>query len=98
MVSLNQFLTLYMWFPLAGLLFFALLIARFYEKFSGQKTYFRLLLLPIVVFGIWSVRTASNPDDVIGALLSVVAGLPLIVISMRLARLMLRHGNQEKKD
>jgi len=57
--SLNQFLMLYMWFPLAVLLGFLLLIARFYERFSGMRTGFRLFMLVIVLFGAAVVRYAG---------------------------------------
>ncbi len=50
---------LYMWFPLAAFLFLLLLIARFYERFSGEQTFFRFFVFPIVFFGIATVRYAS---------------------------------------
>lgn len=99
MVSLHQFLTLYTWFPLAALLLFILLIARFYEKFSGQKTYFKFFILPIILFGGWAVRAASqSSDDMLVGILAAVGGVPLLLLSIRLADLMLRHSVEEKVD
>jgi len=57
--SLNQVLSLYTWFPLVALLFIYLLIARFYHRFSGVRTYFWLYLIPMVLYGGSAVRYAS---------------------------------------
>lgn len=64
-LSLNQLLALYSWFPLAALLMFTLLIARFYEKFSGQPMYFRAFFIPVILFGMAVVRYASI-DSIVG--------------------------------
>lgn len=92
-VSLNQFLVLYAWFPLAALLLFMMLIARFYEQFSGQRTFFRFFPIPVVLFGAAAVRYASinqTHDDQIGAVLMAAAGLLLIALSGNLYRVMLK--------
>lgn len=91
-VSLHQFLTLYSWFPLAALLLFLLLIARFYARFSGQRTYHWLYLVPMIGAGIVVVRSASAgppADDLILVTTSLVSGLTLTVLVIRLAHLML---------
>jgi hypothetical protein len=91
-LSLNQFLTLFLWFPLAALLFFLLLIARFYQKFSGERTYFRFFLVPVVLFGGAAVRYASIDrvsGDQIGDLFQTVAGAVLIGLCIILYRLMI---------
>jgi hypothetical protein len=91
-VSLHQFLTLYTWFPLAALLLFLLLIARFFARFSGQRTYHWLYLVPIIGSGIVVVRSASAQqpaDDTFLVVTSLVSGVILIVLVIRLARLML---------
>lgn len=90
-VSLNQFLMLFMWFPLASLLLLLLLIARFFEKFSGQRTYFRLYTLVIVLFGAAMVRYASVDrisGDLPGDVLMGTAGVLLALLSLHLLRLM----------
>ena len=91
-LSLSQALVLYTWFPLAALLFFLLLIARFYQKFSGKQTYFRLYLAPIFLFGAGAVRAASvGPfvEDVLANRLLAAAGLSLLLLTVLLYRRML---------
>lgn len=92
-VAFNQFLVLYSWFSLAALLFFLLLIARFYQKFSGKRTYFRLFAIPLVLFGASAVRYGSITSiagDPLGDLLAGLAGLMLLVMCGYLYRCMLR--------
>ena len=93
-VSVSQFLMLYSWFVLAGLLVFLLLIARFYQRFSSEQTYFRLFALPIVLFGMATVRYASInhiAGDVIGDLLTVIAGGALVIQCVFLYHMMTRN-------
>ena len=97
--SLHQFLTLYSWFPLAALLLFLLLIARFYARFSGQRMYHWLYLVPMIGAGIVVVRSASNQnplmsqtptqEDVLLIAMSLISGLILAGLVIRLARIML---------
>lgn len=82
-LSLHQFFALYIWFPLTVALLFLLLIARFYEKFSGVRMYFRFLLLPIVLYGASAVRYASIErvsGDGLADSLSALAGLIVLVL------------------
>jgi hypothetical protein len=91
-LALNQFLMLYTWFMLTGLLFFLLLIARFYQKFSGTQTYFRLFMVPVVLFGVSAVRYASIGQvagDPLADLTTAIAGLILLALSWVLYRHML---------
>lgn len=84
-LSLGQVLALLTWFPLAALIYIMLLIARFYQRFSGRRTYFRAFLIPIVMFGMASVRYASSErvtGDWIADLLLIVGGIVLIVLSL----------------
>jgi hypothetical protein len=93
-VSFSQLLTLVSWFLLGALIFFTILIARSYERFSGDKTYFRAFLLPLVCFGIGAVRYASidhiNGDWVANSAYGV-GGVALFVLSLLLMRRMLRN-------
>ncbi len=85
--SLYQILTLYTWFPFAGLVIFLLLIARFYQKFSGERTHYRWFVLPVMLFGAAVVRYSSINQvagDWLGDLSLAVGGLALIVLSMML--------------
>jgi hypothetical protein len=84
-LSLNQFLMLYIWFPLSALLFLLLLIARFYEKFSGEQTHFRLFAAPIALFGAATVRYASvnrMAGDVWADGLMAVGGIILVALCL----------------
>jgi hypothetical protein len=91
---LNQFLVLYQWFPLAALLMFVALIARFYEKFSGKRTFFRFYLVALVLFGGAAVRYAGAGQlagDALGDLLLGLAGIVVLPLSVHLYRLMLAY-------
>ncbi len=88
----NQILTLYMWFPLAVLLVFMLLIARFYQRFSGERTYYPLYLLPLVLYGLATVRCASinqMAGDPVADALAGAGGAALLALSLLLGWTML---------
>jgi len=89
---LSQFLSLYVWFPLAAFLMLMLLIARFYQKFSGEQTHYWLYILPIVAFGFVAVRGASAnrvESDIVTSLVAAVAGLVLLFLAVRLYQRMM---------
>ena len=89
--ELSQLLLLYSWFALAALLFFLLLIARFYEKSFHEPTGFRLFVLPAALFGAAAVRYASVDQlagDALGDMLAGAAGLCLIFLCISLYRRM----------
>lgn len=93
-VSISQFLTLYSWFPLAILLVFLLLIARFYERFASESTFFRLFVVPIVLFGTAAVRYSSIDQiggDLLADLLLGAGGVVLVVLCLVLYWLMTRN-------
>ena len=84
-VSLSQFLTLYLWFPLAFVLVFLLLIARFYQRFANERTFFVWFALPILLFGVALMRYASIGQiagDVVGDVLMGSAGIVLMGMSI----------------
>ncbi len=89
--ALSQLILLYVWFVLAGLLGFVVLIARFYQHFSGQHTRYRWYALPIILYGLAVLRYASI-DQLAGDpgadLLAGAAGLSLLVLAVRLYRQM----------
>ena len=84
----SQLVILYDWFLRVGLIVFLLLIARFYQRFSGEKTYFQFFFIPIVLFGIQAVRQTNFSQDAFGNLLSAVAGVTLLGLSVQLYRRM----------
>jgi hypothetical protein len=88
---------LYAWFPLAALLFFMLLIGRFYQKFSGQPTHFRWFGVPVLLFGGAAVRYASINrvayDPLADAALAL-GGLILLYLCLSLYWRMTRHSER----
>ena len=93
-LALSQFLSLYTWFAVAALLLFTLLIARFYQKFSGISTNFGLFGVVVLLLGISTVRNTSlrrMTGDPIADSLAFVGGLILLVLCVRLYRRMMRH-------
>lgn len=92
--SISQFIILYTWFPLALLLMFLLLIARFYERSANERTFFGFFGLPIVLFGAGMIRYASVnavAGDVLGDALFSIGGVSLIVLCLFLYHLMTRN-------
>jgi hypothetical protein len=93
--SLHQFLVLYMWFGLVVLMLFWALIGRFYQRFSGKKTYYKWHILAALPSGIVAVRSASNPFlqlDALNTLLSFGAMFVFLILIIHLYRLMM--GNK----
>ncbi|MDX2163177.1 MAG: hypothetical protein SF162_17805 [bacterium] len=89
--ELSQLLMLYTWFALAALLFFLLLIARFYQRFASERTFFRWFIFPAAVYGLATIRYASIDQvagDGIGALLMGAAGISLAALSALVYRRM----------
>ncbi len=76
--AFGKLVILYGWFLLVGLLVFLMLIARFYQRFSGERTHFRLYLIPIVLFGVHAIRQTYFQPDPIGDILAASAGIVLI--------------------
>lgn len=92
-VSLHQLLVLYTWFPFAALLLFLLLVARFYERFSGERTYYWLYIPAVILFGAMSVRYASAGiviTDIYTDTIGIFAGGLLLYLTLRLRQVMLR--------
>jgi hypothetical protein len=84
-VSVSQFLTLYLWFPLAFVLVFLLLIARFYQRFAMERTFFEFFAVPILLFGAGIMRYASIghvAGDLAGDSLFGLAGVSLLGLSI----------------
>jgi hypothetical protein len=85
---------LYGWFTLAALLMFLLLIARFYQRFSGERTYFQWFQIPILLFGAATVRYTSIDQiagDGLGDVLLVVGGAALGFLCIHLYTAMTRN-------
>ena len=99
MAVLVSILTLVPWVLVAGLVCFMIQIARFYQKkyaelykgSSGQRTYYVLFLVPLVLFPLAAVRYAFLSDfagDWIGDVAFLVGGVILAALAYRLQQLM----------
>lgn len=96
-VALHQFLVLYTWFPLAVLLLLMLMIGRFYQKFSGEQTYFWLYLVVLFLFGAAAVRYAGAgvvAGDIVTDVLMLIAGSLLLFLSVVLYHRMMNQSPQ----
>lgn len=84
-VSVSQFITLYLWFPLAFVLVFLLLIARFYQRFAMVRTFYQGFTVPVLLFGAGIMRYASIghlAGDLAGDALLGLAGGSLLALSL----------------
>lgn len=93
--ALHQFLLLYFWLGVAVLLLFWGLLTRYYQRFSKRRTFYRLLLLPTVLGGLVSVRSAAHPfaaHSEWDQAAAVAAALSLMLIVVRATFYMLRRG------
>jgi hypothetical protein len=85
--SFSQVLALYTWFPLVVVLAIFLLIARFYQRFSSQRTFYWFFVLPVLFYGAAAVRYAgadSISGDVLGDLYGAVGGIILLGLVIQL--------------
>jgi hypothetical protein len=93
MTVVSNVLAFYNWGVVAVLLIFQLLIARFYEKKSGQRSYYAFFLISVLLFLVAAARYAFWVDDLAGdvwgdSLLFVGGGI-LVTLSALLFRLMM---------
>lgn len=97
--AFSQLLPLYTWFLLAALLGFMLLIGRFYQRFSGEKTFYWLFAVPILLFGAEAVRQTRLQvvNEPVELLVSVVAGGLVIGLSALLYWRM-THGRESTPE
>jgi hypothetical protein len=87
----SQALFLFIWFMIAVVLLFLLLIARMYWVISSEKTYYWAFLIPIALFGIASVRQAfvgGASGDLLADGFWAVGGALLIILCAYLYRRM----------
>jgi hypothetical protein len=86
-VSLHQFLTIYAWFGLSALLFLMALIARFYERLSGERTYYQLFAVPVIAFAGATLRE-TQLDQVTGDISTdiflLIGGVSLAVLCLHI--------------
>lgn len=97
-ISLSQSLHLIAWFCIAFLVFILALIARFYESSSGETTYYRLYVIPVLALGIAAARYASLNrwgGDWLGDSLSFIGGTTLLGLCLFLYRQMTKKGHRQ---
>ena len=90
-ITTHQLLTIFAWFVLTILLAFLLLIARFYQNVSKERTYYWMFSLPVIVFGLASARYAFInllDGDWLGDSLWFVGGVILAGLCFYLYKLM----------
>jgi len=92
-VSLHQFLTIYAWFGLSALLFLMALIARFYERLSGERTYYQWFVIPVIAFAGATLREAQLDQvtgDISTDILLFIGGVSLAVLCVHIYHRMTR--------
>jgi hypothetical protein len=83
----HQLLTIFNWFLISILIGFLALIARAYEQISDEKTHYWRFLIPFLLLGGASVRTAFVNDlngDTLADVLWVMGGFSLALLSLSL--------------
>ena len=93
---MEAFLHLISWLIFSFMLTIVMLIARFYEKKAGQRTFYQFYFIPILLFigagVIYLLRGASFVGDEYGDVLLTAAGLLTIALVGYLYSLMMgRH-------
>jgi len=90
-ITLYQALILFSWFPLSFMMVVMMLIGRFYTRFSGRRTDWQYLVVPLILYAIATVREARSgfPGDPLSDLIQAVAGVAVLFLVMRLYRWMM---------
>lgn len=90
--TLDVILSLYVWVAIAIILLFLFLIARFYEVKSGQRSFFWVFLVPLLLFSVASARRILNVSPNVGdwavEAMIALAGMSLLIIGSYLVHLM----------
>jgi hypothetical protein len=101
-LTVHQILTVFAWFLMTIIVGFLILIAKFYEDVSGERTYYLGYTVPILCFAGASARYAFNNEisnDVFANILWVIGGITLAILSSYLYNLMVkRPQKREAKD
>jgi len=98
---LGSLVVVFSWIIAAILIFFLFLVGRFYEIRFGQKSYYQLMLVPLVLFliaAVWDAFLANSYTgdpllDFVGAffpdLLFFLGGIILTILCYYLFRIMM---------
>lgn len=86
-------LTIYNWIAVSLLIFCLLLIARFYQEKSRQKSYYQIYLLPIALFVVTGFYYTWQSPQMAGVqwadILRFLAGITLVTAGNKLLILMI---------
>jgi uncharacterized membrane protein YdcZ (DUF606 family) len=89
--TVSRFLLLYGAFITGAVLVFMYLIARFYQRNTGDRTHYRWFLLPVLCGAVALIHNASNSrpqGDWLSHGLWIVGGVSLLALSLHLHRVM----------
>jgi len=93
MQTIGSILVLYSWIVVAILLLFLFLIGRFYEMQFRQRSYYRLFVLPLVLFLAGAIWYLFDTQDFVGMpgpdLLFLLGGVVLTGLGYTLYRIMM---------
>jgi len=90
-ITIHQALTVFAWFVIATILSILLLIARYYQNVSGERTRFWAFGVSIIIFGLATARyafTGQINGDPLGDILWLIGGLLLTSMCVYLYNLM----------
>lgn len=92
-ITVHQFMTLYIWLGVSALLVLLALIARFYERLSGERTHYFYFALAIVLLAGASMRQIARDQltgDALADLLAAAGGVMMGALCLHIYRLMIR--------
>lgn len=93
MALVSAILTYYTWGVVCILLYFLFVIAQFYERKSGQRSYYPTFLVAMALLAIAAIRYAALAPAVTGDgwsdLLRLAGGLILMIFGLLLLKFML---------
>jgi hypothetical protein len=90
-VTIHQIATICIWFGLSALLYLMALIARFYERLSGQRTYYWLFSIPVITLAVATIAMTRRDvvaGDVVADAFLFVSGITLGTLCVHVYRLM----------
>ncbi|MBN1963156.1 MAG: hypothetical protein JW910_00815 [Anaerolineae bacterium] len=90
-LDLTQVLTIFAWFPLAAFLIITMLIARYYQNVTNERTHYTLFAVPILFFAGAAAHYAAIDQVVgnpLGDALLFAGGVILVLLSLALYRRM----------
>jgi hypothetical protein len=87
-IALHQILIALTWLLLLLLLLMLWLLARFFERLSGKRTFHRWLLAPSALFTLAALENLTAPERLSAPLAAFLGGLCLSIFCLSLYRQM----------